>query len=163
MKTIARIFSALSLTALVFLTGCAITPPTTMTKNEAARLSTTVATPGVDGVAVTAAVLDFQEIDPKTGQNTGGWKRTVHLFNSLPLGGELLKGVLGGTGAALIQRDAAKEVANINATCGGKGCVGGPGVVVNSISQSISQTEVGVNSSVGIGSCGAACIPGRAD
>jgi len=154
-KMFGRILSVIPLLTLVFLTGCAITPPTTNTKGDAARLSTTVATPGVDGVAVTAAVLDFQEIDPKTGKNVGGWKRTVHLFNSLPLGGELLKGVLGGTGAAYIQGKAIRDVAEINATCGGKGCTPGVPIVVNAVSQSVSQTEVGVNSSVG--TCGAAC------
>lgn len=161
-----RILSVLSLLSFVFLTGCAttVTPPTAASANDAARLTTVVVTPGVDGVAVTAAVLDTIDIDPITGKNLVpkkgtngekdvGWKRSVHLYSSMPLGGELLKGVLGGTGAALIQREAAKEVAEINATCGGKGCSATPPIVVNSFSQS--QSNSSTNST--IGTCGAAC------
>lgn len=154
--SLVRIFSVLFLVLVTV--GCAIVPPTAITENNAARLSTAVATPGIDGVAVTAAVLDVQEIDPQTGQNAGVWRRTVHLFQSLPTAGEVLKGFTAGTGAALIQRDAAKDVAMINSTCGGGGCGGGGG---GAQSGSSSQAVTQVNVNVGSGTCSGTTCTGR--
>lgn len=139
-----RILSAIALFSLVLVTGCAIVPPTAITKNEAARLSTAVATPGLDGVAVTVAVLDVQEINPATGENTGVWKRITHLFNSLPVAGQALVGATSGVGAALIQREAAKDVARINCGAGGCGGSGGSGAQSGSASQAVTNVNVNV-------------------
>ncbi len=158
---LSRVLLAVSIS---FLAGCAITPPTTSTENKAARLSTTVSTPLIDGVAVTAVVLDFQEIDPKTGQNTGLWKRSVHVFNSLPTLAEIAKGATAGMGAAIIQGEALKDATKLSKCADGANC----GTVINSVanSGSASQSTSQQSSTIGVttgGSYGAAYAPKHAN
>ena len=150
-STLMRVLLAAS---VLFLTACSITPPATETANGAARLSTTVSTPGVDGAVVTGAVFDVQEIDPKTGKNSGLWKRTAHLFQGSTTLGETIKGVTGGMGAAWIQGEALKDATKLGKCADGANC--GSVINVQSSSGSASQAVNQTNSNVGVNT-GAPC------
>lgn len=161
MKSVSRFLCLCAAFAAMFLTGCAITPPVTSTKNDAVRLACTTATPGVDGVAVTACAIDAQDINKDTGGNVSIWKRSVHMFQSLPTLGEVAKGVTGGTGAAWLQGEALKDATKLGKCADGANC----GNVFNlqsssgAASQSLSETNstLGVNTGGAPAPCGAAC------
>lgn len=141
---------------VVFLSACSITPPITETANKAARLSTTTATPGVDGVAVTTAVIDYQDIDPATGKNGGIWKRTVQVFSNLPTGAEVIKAISGTVPAAATQGLFGLRIAEENAKrCGNGNC--------GTIIQNVNRNEAGAlsnsesNAAAKVGITGSTC------
>jgi hypothetical protein len=143
-----RVSLAFSLVLMVALTGCAITPPVTSSKNNAVRLACTTATTVIDGKAVTVCAVDAQQIDKDTGENKGLWARSIQVYDNLPTMGEVVKGLVPSMGVALIQRDAAKSVAKIQTeACKGGGCVAQPNIT-QVFSESNSLTQVGVEANV---------------
>ena len=155
MKT--KLLQVMLAIAVLFLTGCSITPPITETANKAARLSCTTATPGVDGVAVTACALDSQEIDKVSGANAGAWKRSVQVFSNLPTGSEVIKAITGTVPAAATQGLFGLEIAKENA----KRCANGNcGTIIQNLNRNeagaFSNSESGANVGVGV-SVGGAC------
>ncbi len=136
---------------VVLLSACSITPPITETANKAARLSTTTATPGIDGVAVTTAVIDYQDIDPATGKNGGIWKRTVQVFSNLPTGAEVIKAISGTVPAAATQGLFGLRIAEENAKrCGNGNC----GTIIQNVNRNeagaLSNSESNAGAKVGI-------------
>lgn len=154
MKSVSRFLCLCAAFAAVFLTGCAITPPVTSSKNNAVRVACTTATPGVDGTAVTACAIDAQDINKDTGANVSVWKRSVHMFSSLPTLGEMAKGVTGGMGAAWLQGEALKDATKLGKCADGANC--GSVINVQSSSGSASQAVNQTNSNVGVNT-GAPC------
>lgn len=145
---------------LVALTGCAITPPVTATKNDAVRLACTTATPGIDGKAVTACAVDAQQIDAETGKNKGLWARSVQVYDNLPTLGQVVTGLVPSAAVAFINRSAAKDVATINTVdCKAGGCGGTPPVIINNAANAgaVSQSQSGANVDIKSGGSCSTC------
>lgn len=122
MKKIANVLFAV---LAMFLSACTIIPPIARTESNSAKQETMITSPLVDGTTVTTAIVDFQEINPKTGENSGVWKRTVQVFQNLPILGEVTKAIAGTVPAAATQGLFGLEIAKkndercANGNCGG--------------------------------------------
>jgi len=116
-----RIFSAVLGLAMLVMAGCSITPARTESENGTLRIECAAIVTGVT-TDMTACAVDAQRIDPNTGKNTGKWGREVRLTTNASLGGEVVKGVVAGTGAAHIQGEAMKDAAEIGKCAEGANC-----------------------------------------
>ncbi len=144
------LFASLAAAMLLFLTGCAtaITPPVAQGERGTIRVECATAVTGL-AIDTTACAIDSQAIDPQTGKNTGKWGREVRVTSSASLGGEVIKGVVAGTGAAIINGEYAESIAK-KSGCHGSAC----GTVINAVSQSGSTSTVHTNTSAGTCSTG---------
>jgi hypothetical protein len=160
---------ALLVLSVLVLTACTITPKVTETENKAVRLACTTATPGFDGIAVTACAIDAQKVDGSGKNVPDSFTRSVHMYQSVPTLSNVAVGVTNGMGAAGVQGYFLKEATKIGkcdpgANCGNVFNVQGGQSQSGSEANAVSNTAVNVRSSVGgmTGGCGAACKPNHA-
>lgn len=152
-------FAFLAIVTLLFLTGCAsaIVPPVAQGERGTIRVECATAVTGL-AIDTTACAIDSQAIDPQTGKNTGKWGREVRVTSSASLGGEVIKGVVAGTGAAIINGEYAESIARKSACANGSNC----GTVINAVSQSGSSSESNVHSNLTAGgSCTSSACTGQ--
>lgn len=134
---------------VVFLSACTTITPIAETESRSAKQETMMSSPVLDGTAVTTAVIDYQEIDPKTGKNSGVWKRTVQVFSSLPIAGKVVEAIAATVPAAVTQGLFGLKIADKNAErCSGGNC--GGGTVINNLNraEALSGSESNANASV---------------
>lgn len=155
MKNFFKRFAILvfSVAAFSVMTGCAITTAGS-SKSNSVKVDSVVATPIVDGKTITAATIDFQDIDENTGKNNGKWKRTKVYFENTPLGAKVIEVLTGNVLPAIVNGEYGKDIANAS-ICKGAGCVQAPPVVINNAANagSVSQSQSGANVGIKSGSC----------